>query len=131
MVSAAGLIRRIVGPVDDLGLPIAYLAVQEGTPVYDRQGTHVGAVEHVLADEEVDIFHGVIIHTLPLLGRHLFADPDQIAELRERGVLLRVDRDELHEPQNKSSARHHDNEHLENRLQARLRRAWDWISQRV
>ena len=57
----------------ELGEPIAYLALKEGTPVYDRTGERVGVLEHVVADEPTDIFEGLIVHTLPLPGRHLFA----------------------------------------------------------
>jgi uncharacterized protein YrrD len=117
--------------VDEVGPPIAYLALREGTPVYDRGGERIGVVEHVLADEAVDIFHGLIIHTLPLPGRHLYADADQIAELHERGVLLSVDRGHLHEPREPAKATKPGDGPVENPLQARLRRAWDWISQHV
>ena len=51
-----------------------------------------------------DIFDGVIVHTHPFPGRHLFADPDQISEIHERGVVLSVDRGDLHEPSQKSEA---------------------------
>lgn len=136
--------------MDDLGLPIAYLVLKVGTPVYDRHRERIGVVEHVLADEDVDIFHGLIVHTRPLPRRHLFADADQIAELRERAVLLSVDRGELHEPRTNSRrppkylGRPKDPagpddpggpggsaDRAENSLQARLRRAWDWINERV
>jgi hypothetical protein len=117
--------------VEELGRPIAYLVLNEGTPVHDRQGNRIGVVEHVLADEVVDIFHGLIVHTHPLPGRHLFADADQIAAIHERGVLLSVDRDELHEPSDRPESRDTDDESVESPLQARLRRAWDWLSQRL
>jgi uncharacterized protein YrrD len=117
--------------VDEIGRPIAYLALEEGTPVYDRDGDRIGVVEHVLADEPVDIFHGLIIHTLPLPGRHLFADADQVAELHERGVLLSVDQSQLHEPRQPSTLAKPDDGSVENPLQARLRRAWDWLSQHI
>jgi uncharacterized protein YrrD len=117
--------------VEEIGRPIAYLALEEGTPVYDRNGNRIGVVEHVLADEPLDIFHGLIIHTLPLPGRHLFADPDQVAELHERGVLLSVGEGELHEPRRPSAPARPDDGPVENPLQAGLRRAWDWISQHV
>jgi uncharacterized protein YrrD len=113
--------------VTDIGLPIAYLVLQEGTPVYDREGTRIGVVEQVLADEPVDIFHGLIIHTLPLPGRHLFADADQISELHERGVLLSVTRDDLHEPRDEPARAAGDAGPVDGVLQARLRRAWDWL----
>jgi uncharacterized protein YrrD len=110
----------------DLGPPVAYLALADGTPVYDRNGRRVGVVEHVLADPDLDIFHGLIIHTKPLPGRHLYADADQISELHERGVLLAVDEGNLHEP-SESSSRPRDKRE-ETPLEARIRRAWDWIS---
>jgi hypothetical protein len=112
-----------------LGSPIAYPALEEGTAVYDSRGDRIGVVERVLADGAHDIFEGVIVHTLPLPGRHLFADVEQIAELRERGVLLSVDRDELREPsETPGSPTAHPDDTVESPLQARLRRAWDWLS---
>jgi len=116
--------------MEDLGPPIAYLAVRDGTPVFDRSGQRVGVVEHVLADLDLDIFHGIIVHTRPLPGRHLYADADQIAELHERGVVLAVERDDLHEP-SAASARPAADGHEETPLEARIRRAWDWISARL
>jgi uncharacterized protein YrrD len=117
--------------VDDLGPPIAYTVLEEGTPVYDRDGERVGVVDHVLADMQLDIFEGVVVHTLSLPGRHLFADVEQIAELRERGILLSVAGEELHGPPDESAARRKDREgSVENPLEARLRRAWDRISGR-
>jgi uncharacterized protein YrrD len=116
--------------VQDVGPPIAYTVLEEGTPVYDRNGERVGVVEHVLADMQLDIFEGVIVHTLPLPGRHLFADVDQIAELHERGVLLSVERDQLHEPPGGSGGKSTDGDRTEGPLEARLRRAWDWLAGR-
>ena len=106
--------------MDDLGPPIAYTVLEEGTPVYDKRGERIGVVDHVLADMQLDIFEGVVVHTLALPGRHVFADVDQIAELHERGVLLSVERDELHEPRDESGEDRPDSP-----LEARLRRAWD------
>lgn len=126
--------------MDDLGLPIAYLVLKVGTTVYDRYRERIGVVEQVLADEELDIFHGLIVHTRPLPRRHLFADAGQIAELRERAVLLSVDRADLHEPRKNSRTgrrpkdqdrRERPEDQAESSLQARLRRAWDWINERV
>ena len=116
----------------DLGPPIAYVTLAEGTPVYDRRGERVGVVEHVLADEQHDIFEGLIVHTLPLPGRHVFADAEQIAELHERGALLSVDGDALPEPPGERDRAREtgEGEDVESPLQARLRRAWDWLSGR-
>ena len=117
--------------VDDLGPPIAYTVLAEGTPVFDRDGERIGVVEHVVADMQLDIFEGVIVHTPLLSGHHLFADVDQIAELHERGVLLSVHRDDLHEPPDEAKRKRHDRDNRpESPLQARLRRAWDRLTQR-
>jgi uncharacterized protein YrrD len=117
--------------MQDLGPPVAYVALEEGTPVYDRGGKRIGVVDHVLADMQLDIFEGVIVHTLPLPGRHLFADVDQIADLHERGVVLSAQRDELHEPPDEAAKRRRSDEDTpESPLEARLRRAWDWLAGR-
>jgi hypothetical protein len=116
--------------VEDLGPPIAYTGLEEGTPVIDREGRKIGVVEHVLADFTLDIFEGVIVHTRPLPGHHRVADVDQIAELHERGVLLAVDRDALHDPPEKSDRDDEGDDKLESPIAARLRRAWDWLTRR-
>ena len=106
---------------------MAYLAVNDGTPVYDRDGNRIGVVEHVMS--EAGIFEGLIIHTRPLPGRHLYADAQQLGEIHERGVLLSVDEADLHDPR-RNSARHR-SDGGEDTLEARLRRALDWISTRI
>lgn len=117
--------------MNDLGQPIAYAGLAHGVPVYDRGGAQVGVVDHVLAEPSLDIFEGLIVHTQPLVGDHLFADVDQIAELHERGVRLSVDRDELHEPSPApGTLSAHADDTVESELEARLRKAWDWISGR-
>ncbi len=100
--------------------------MKDGTPVYDRDGDRIGVVEHVMAVG--GIFEGIIVHTHPLPGRHLYADAEQGAEIHERGVLLSVDKEELHDPRAELARRRSDGE--EATLEARLRRAWDWISER-
>ena len=107
----------------DLGDLVAYTAIADGTPVYDYQGRRIGVVEHVM--EVGGIFEGVIIHTHPLPGRHLYADVDQIAEIHERGVVLSVTRRELHAPEQDS--RRDRAAVAESPLERRLRRAWDWL----
>jgi hypothetical protein len=111
--------------MDDLGAPISHRGLADGTPVYDPAGRRVGVVDRV--QEEQGIFEGLVIHTLPLPGRHVFADYEQIAELRERGVLLAVLAGEL-QPLDAHSARtraHPDAP--ESPLERRVRRAWDWL----
>jgi hypothetical protein len=116
----------------DLGRPVAYLVLAEGTPVYEPGGERIGVVDHVLADELEDIFHGIVVHTHPLPGRHLYADADQIAGLYERGVVLAVGRDALHEPKEPERPRVRADGTVvaESPLEARLRRVWDWFTNR-
>jgi hypothetical protein len=109
----------------DLGSLVAHTAIADGTPVYDHQGKRIGVVEHVM--EVGGIFEGVIVHTHPLPGRHLYADADQIAEIHERGVVLSVMRRELHAPETASRRRAGVGEAP---LEARVRRAWDWLTGR-
>ena len=114
-----------------LGRPIAYLALPEGTPVLDREGRRIGVVDHVVADVDLDLFYGVVVHTHPLPGRHLYADRAQISAIYERAVLLAADVDDLHEPSEPVSSRRDDHRRgVETPLEAGLRRAWDWITGR-
>jgi uncharacterized protein YrrD len=99
---------------EDLGAPIAYLVVKDGIPVYDRSGDRVGEVEHVLADEQEDVFHGLIVKSH---HGHRFAAADQVDGLYERGVIVAVPAERL------PTARRTDEE------KHRLRRAWDWLVQ--
>jgi len=121
----------MLGRVNDLGAPTSYLALQPGTPVYDAGGEEIGTVDHVLGDPGVDIFDGLVVDTRPLLGGHRFADAEQVASIHERGVVLRVVRDELHEPSGNPAVMRADPDTVEDsELTAKLRRAWDWISGR-
>jgi hypothetical protein len=110
---------------DRLGPPVSYLGLREGVPVYDRSGERIGVVERVLADEGLDIFDGLLIHTEPLPGRHVIASADRVAELHERGVLLHALVEELPEPPPANA--HEEEPPAEGRLHALLRRVSDAI----
>jgi hypothetical protein len=115
----------------DIGRPIAYLALPEGTPVVDREGRRIGVVDHVVADVDLDLFYGVVVHTRPLPGRHLYADRDQICGLYERAVLLAADVDDLHEPREPDPRRRDGHPRdVETLLETGLRKSWDWITGR-
>jgi hypothetical protein len=116
--------RRAMPSPDALGPPVAYLALKDGTPVYDRSGARVGVVERVMDDGR--IFEGIIIHTYPLPGRHLYADANQVDEIHQRGVVLSVEREDLHDPRIEPARRPWGEP--ENILEVRLRRALDWIT---
>jgi hypothetical protein len=70
----------------DLGAPISYLVLAEGTPVYASDGTtKVATVRRVLADEAADIFDGIV---LAVDGPDRFVDAPEVARIHERGVIL-------------------------------------------
>src|SRR3954447_13256915 len=118
--------------MEDLGAPIAYLALEEGTPVYASGGEHIGSVEHVLAAEDEDIFDGLVIDIRSGPGGLRFVDAPEVGELHERGVVLKIDAsaaEKLPEPsENPATVEHAEPEGSE--LSAKLRRAWDFISGR-
>jgi uncharacterized protein YrrD len=115
---------------DDLGAPVSYLALEEGTAVVSADGEEVGQVAHVLADEETDIFDGIVIsHGL---GRHTFADAEQVGEIHERGVVLTLttaEAEALPEPSENPAVMEEDPSEPEgSALTNKLRRAWDLLS---
>lgn len=115
--------------MDDLGPPTSYLALEPGVAVFDASGERIGTVDHVLAAEDADIFDGLVVDTRELLGGHRFADADQVDELYERGVVLKVGREALHEPsENPATMSADPDDSDQSPLAGRLRRAWDWIS---
>ena len=73
----------------DEGQPISYQVLDVGIPVIASDGTQVGTVASVVAAEEEDIFHGILIET-PDRGVRL-VEAAAIASLHERGVDLRID----------------------------------------
>ena len=58
--------------------PIAYTALQPGTPVQTRDGNHFATVEAVLVDEKVSVFDGIVVQTAE--GKR-FVDADQIGSI--------------------------------------------------
>ncbi len=71
----------------DEGLPIAYLVLDEGVPVYAVDGDSVGTVDHIVAAVDLDIFHGIVIR---VEGTQRFVVAGQVASLHERGVDLSI-----------------------------------------
>ena len=120
--------------MEELGAPIAYLALAEGTPVYGSDGERVGSVQHVLAAEDADIFDGLVIDIKAGPGGLRFVDAPEVGELHERGDVLKIDSaavDRLHEPsENPGALRIDASDADESELSAKLRRAWDFISGR-
>lgn len=120
--------------MEDLGQPSSYLSLEAGVPVYSCDGEEVGKIEHVLADPDVDIFDGLVLDTSVLPGGHRFVDADQVEEIFERGVLLKLDRaaaERLPEPSDNPATLEVSPDDMvgdEDALKRKLRRAWDLIS---
>jgi hypothetical protein len=124
----------VSGPEEmgDPGAPSSYLALQAGTDIYSSDGERLGRVEHVLADPDADIFDGIVLDRSGLPGGHRFADAEQVEEIYERAVVLRVDRaaaEALPRPAaNPAAMAAGPDDALPDDLRDKLRRAWDAIS---
>jgi uncharacterized protein YrrD len=111
---------------------MSYAVLSKGTPVYSADGAEVGKVAHVLAVEEEDVFDGIVIGQHLFAGQHRFADADEVGEIFERGVVLRLDRaacEQLPEPSPNPAAMRDDPAESKAEIRReKLRRAWDLIS---
>lgn len=136
MAPIPGSGKRYSGDMD-LGERCAYQVLEKGTPVYSSDGQSVGTVTHVLDVPSEDVFDGVIIDAAPGGGGHRFVDADDVGDIHERGLVLKLDIAacaDLPEPSanpgvmraniDSIATGHSDDRH------AKLRRAWDLISGR-
>jgi uncharacterized protein YrrD len=121
--------------VENLGSPSSYLELRKGAECYSCDGEKVGEVEHVLAAPDEDIFDGIVLDTSVLPGGHRFVDADQVEEIFERGVLLKIDRREsesLPEPGPNPAVMEVSPDDVaeedEGVLKRKLHRAWQLIS---
>ena len=137
----------VCSPAVDAGDPISYEVLQEGTPVYSSDGRQIGAVTHVLAAPEEDVFDGIVIavddssqphhggheHRLRPEHRadHRFVDADEVDAIHERAVTLKLDsiqsRD-LPRPTANPAVMREDPSNTAGPVSSKLRRAWDLIS---
>ncbi len=77
--------------MEDLGAPIAYTVLEPGARVYTSDGEEVGRVSEVVADLQVDIFDGLVVETGALGTGKRFVRGEQVEEIFEDGVLLKID----------------------------------------
>jgi uncharacterized protein YrrD len=76
---------------DDLGDPGSYLTLEQGMAALSSDGEDLGRVEEVLADENSDVFDGLVVR-MGTLGRdRRFVEAAQVEEIYERGVVLKLD----------------------------------------
>lgn len=73
------------------GEPIAFSALQSGTPVQSSDGQQFGTVETVLHVEEVDVFDGIVVKTAE--GTR-FVDADRVGSIFTSHVLTTLSGDE-------------------------------------
>lgn len=69
--------------------PIAWLALDEGTPILASDGEEVGRVATIVADEQKDIFSGVTFKP-GLLDGQRFVPADAIDRLTQAAVHLNI-----------------------------------------
>jgi uncharacterized protein YrrD len=116
----------------DLGEPASYLVLQAGTPVYSSDEQLIGKVTHVLAADDEDVFDGIVIGEHAFGHEHRFADAEDIQEIFERGVLLKLDATacaQLPKPSANPAVMHDDPAESQSEFRRqRLTRAWDRIS---
>lgn len=82
--------RRVPPESPDLGPPSSYLVAAPRLAVVASDGSRVGTLEHVVADETLDIFEGIVIRIAHVGDRNRFIARDDVAEFHERAVLLAV-----------------------------------------
>ena len=114
--------------------PASYLTLEKGTDVVSADGDRVGVVEHVLRDEESDIFDGLVIDVKPGPGGLRFVDAPEVGEILEDRVVLTIPSAEIEQlpkpAPNPAVMEHHGVEDVESPLQHKLRRAWEIVSGR-
>ena len=116
-------------PTDE---PASYLTLEPGADVISADGERVGTVEHVLRDEETDIFDGIVIDVRLGPGGLHFVDAPEVGEIREGSVTIAVPAaqvENLPKPSaNPAVMESHGVEDSESRLEHKLRRAWEIVS---
>lgn len=73
-------------------VPIAYTALQPGTPVQTRDGHEFGSVETVLAVEEVAVFDGIVVRCAEGIR---FVDADYVGAIYTSHVATTLSSEEV------------------------------------
>lgn len=116
----------------DLGEPSSYQVLKAGTPVYSCDGEQIGKVHHILAAYDEDVFDGIVIGEYVWGREHRFVDADDVQEIFDRGVVLKLDTGAcagLPEPSPNPAVMHDDPAESQSDFRReKLIRAWDLIS---
>ena len=72
--------------------PIAYTALQPGTPVQTSDGYHFATVQAVLVDEKVSVFDGIVVQ---MAEDTRFVDADQIGSIYSTYVLTTLSAEQV------------------------------------
>jgi uncharacterized protein YrrD len=72
--------------------PVSYLLVERGWDVVAKDGSHLGHIEDVVADEAKDIFNGIVV-TAGLFRATKYVPSERVAEIVEGRVALDLDSD--------------------------------------
>jgi PRC-barrel domain len=114
--------------------PASYLTLEPGADVISSDGDRVGVVEHVLRDEQTDVFDGLVIDVRLGPGGLHFVDAPEVGEITRHSVTIAVpavEVENLPKPSaNPAVMEHHGVEDSERPLEHKLRRAWEIISGR-
>ncbi|MGH2734858.1 MAG: DUF2171 domain-containing protein [Actinomycetota bacterium] len=70
--------------------PLAWTALEQGTPVVASGGREIGRITDVVGDLQKDIFSGVTFRH-GLLDSHHFVPADAIASITAQSVVLKID----------------------------------------
>lgn len=65
--------------------PIAWLALERGTPIYSSENEEIGEVDEVIADRQKDIFSGITFRT-GVTSSTRFIPADRIERLNDGAV---------------------------------------------
>jgi hypothetical protein len=76
--------------MEDLGHPVSYLVAKRGIPVFSSDGQKLGRVVEVSAAPEANMFDGIVFDTTRGPGGKRFVDAPEVAQIFERGVVLKI-----------------------------------------
>jgi C-terminal processing protease CtpA/Prc len=81
--------------------PGSHLTLEPDADVFSSDGQRIGTVEHVLRDEETDVFDGLVIDVRLGPGGLRFVDAPAVDEIRSDSVVVAIaaaDVDQLPQP---------------------------------